>query len=141
VVDRRVWETAVPDTTVTPDERPAEVDSMLSDVPQPPGFDAEPLRRAKTSMDRYQLGARVVSAVGCAWTDRWSEARRAGDRAAEQQAVGALGTSRTWRILTDMDFEGDFPEGVWQAAEDMASGTAPNRWMSVEDGVRNKLGC
>jgi hypothetical protein len=64
------WEPALPNSSIAPRERPAEVDRMLADIPQPPGFDAAPLRRSDAAVDRYQLGAKVAGSVACGWIDR-----------------------------------------------------------------------
>jgi hypothetical protein len=143
VVDDETWEAALPDSSVAPRERAAEVDRMLADIPQPPGFDATPLRRAKAAVDRYQLGAKVAGSVACAWIDRWTEARREGDRAAEREAVEAMATSRKWRVLEDMSAEGDYPEVVWEVADAMASDghIEGGRRMSVGEAAPDALGC
>jgi hypothetical protein len=137
------WEAALPDSSVAPRERPAEVDRMLADIPQPPGFDAAGLRRSDAAVDRYQLGAKVAGSVACGWIDRWGQARRTGDEAAEQEAVDAMSTSRTWRVLDEMNADGDYPEVLWQYADAMASGGTieGGRPMSVEESARDGLGC
>jgi hypothetical protein len=143
VVDADTWEAALPDSSVPPRERAAEIDRMLADIPQPPGFDPAPLRRGDVASDRYQLGARVTGAVACAWIDRWAEARRAGGQVTVNQAVDAMATSRNWRVLGDMNDEGDYPEVLWQYADAMAGdgqieGGKP---MSVEESAPDALGC
>ena len=143
VVREDDWEAALPDSAVPPRERPAEVDRMLADIPQPPGFDAAGLRRSDAAVDRYQLGAKVAGSVACAWIDRWSQARRSGDETAEREAVAAMGSSRNWRVLAEMNAEGDYPEVLWEYADAMASGGTieGGRRMSVEESARDGLGC
>jgi hypothetical protein len=137
------WEAALPDSSVAPRERPAEVDRMLADIPQPPGFDAAGLRRRDTAVDRYQLGAKVAGSVACGWIDRWVQARRTGDEAAEREAVHAMNSSRNWRVLNEMNADGDYPEVLWQYADAMASGGTieGGRPMSVEESAGHGLGC
>ncbi|MDQ3944538.1 MAG: hypothetical protein M3357_05180, partial [Actinomycetota bacterium] len=143
VVDDDTWEEALPSSAVAPKERAAEVDRMLADIPQPPGFDPAPLRRSESTSDRYQLGAKVSGAVACAWIDRWAAARRAGDDATVDEAVEAMATSRDWRVLDEMNDEGDYPEVLWQYADAMADDgrMEGGRPMSVEESVRDGLGC
>jgi hypothetical protein len=142
VVDNDVWEAAQPDSSVTSRERAAEVDRMLADVPQPAGFDAGYLKDGKGVSDRYQLGAKVAGAVACAWIDQWSSARRAGDQAAVDEAVAAMATSRDWKVLNDMNDEGDYSEVLWEYAEAMAGdGTIREGRATVEETAPNALGC
>ena len=143
VVDDDDWEAALPTSSVAPRERAAEVDRMLADIPQPPGFDATRLRRSDVAVDRYQLGAKVAGSVACAWIDRWTEGRRTGDEAAEREAVDAMGTSRNWRVLNEMNSDGDYPEVLWELADAMASDGAVEggRRMSVEESAPDALGC
>lgn len=137
------WEAALPDSAVAPRERPAEVDRMLADIPQPPGFDTAGLRRSAAAVDRYQLGAKVAGSVACAWIDRWAQARRTGDETTEREAVDAMHTSHSWRVLHEMNPDGDYPEVLWQYADAMASGgtIAGGRPMSVEESAPDGLGC
>lgn len=142
VVDDDDWEAALPATSVAPRERPGEVDRMLADIPQPPGYDAAGLRRGP-AVDRYQLGAAVAGSVACGWIDRWTQARRNGDEAAEREAVDAMGTSRNWRVLNEMNPEGDYPEVLWRFADAMASdgNLQEGKPMSVEESAPSSLGC
>jgi hypothetical protein len=137
------WEAALPHSSVAPRERPAEVDRMLGDIPQPPGFDAAGLRRSDVAVDRYQLGAKVAGAVACGWIERWVQARRTGDKAAEREAVEAMNTSRNWTVLAEMNADGDYPEVLWRYADALASGGTimGGRPMSVEESARDGLGC
>jgi hypothetical protein len=137
------WEAALPDSSVAPRERPAEVDRMLADIPQPPGFDAAGLRRSDAAVDRYQLGAKVAGSVACGWIDRWVQAGRTGDEGAEREAVDAMNSSRNWRVLNEMNPDGDYPEVLWQYADAMASGGTieGGRSMSVEESAPDGLGC
>ncbi|MGH9001836.1 MAG: hypothetical protein ACRDYV_01785, partial [Acidimicrobiia bacterium] len=143
VVDEGTWEAAQPDSSVTSRERAAEVDRMLADIPQPPGFDAAGLKADRMVSDRYQLGARVSGAVACAWIDRWAEARRTGDQATVSEAIDAMATSRDWQVLNDMKEEGYYSEVLWEHADAMAGdGTIRGgKDLTVEESAPNALGC
>jgi hypothetical protein len=111
----------------------------------PPRFDVGSLLRAEggTVLDRYQLGAKVTGAVGCAWLERWVASRRAGDAAGIRQAVGALTTSHHWRVLQEMQAAGAWPRVFWQYADAAVAGApvAAGKPLSVEESYRDALGC
>ena len=132
-VDVRTWLAALPAEIVTPgrvDERAAEA---LAGVPLPPGFDAAALDDLGTN-DAYQFGARVTSRVGCAWIAEWQRAKRADDAAALERAGDALRSSHGWKVLHEMDDQGDWPEVFWEIADKVASGDLPT-------GYGQALGC
>jgi hypothetical protein len=132
-VDARTWLAALPAEIVTPervDERAAEV---LADVPLPPGFDTAALKTVGTN-DPYQFGARVTSRVGCGWIAEWLRAKEAGDDAAVKRAADALRSSHKWKVLHQMNDEGDWPEVFWEIADKVAAGTSPA-------GYEGALGC
>jgi hypothetical protein len=144
-VDVDAWLSAMPDSVVKPEGRRNVVLGMLEGVPLPPRFDLGALLRGDkgTVLDRYQLGAQVSGAVGCAWLDRWMTARRAGDEAGLRQAVGALGSSHHWRVLQEMEAAGDYPRVFWEYA-DAAAADAPvmgGKPLTVEESYRGALGC
>jgi hypothetical protein len=143
VVDEVTWEAAMPDRAITPRQRGAVVDRMLVDIPLPPGFDVAPLRQGEAAIDRTQLGVKVAGSVACAWIDRWLQARKDGNEAAGRDATRALGTSRNWQVFKDMQAvpkstedwndRSDYPLGIWQYADAMASGKDfPGGGMSPE---------
>jgi hypothetical protein len=139
------WLSAMPASVVKPDGRSKAVLAMLEGVPLPPHFDLAALLRAGggTVLDRYQLGAKVTGAVGCAWLRSWVDARRAGDAAGIRQAVGALGTSHHWRVLQEMQPAGAWSQVFWEYA-DAAAANAPvagGKPLSVEESYRAALGC
>jgi hypothetical protein len=139
------WLSAMPQSVVKPDGRSKIALAMLDGVPLPPHFDVGSLLQAEggTVLDRYQLGAKVTGAVGCAWLERWVAARRAGDTAAVRQAVGALATSHHWRVLQQMQAEGAWPRVFWEYA-DAAAADAPvmgGKPLPVEESYRDALGC
>ncbi|WBB78256.1 hypothetical protein O7606_18710 [Micromonospora sp. WMMD882] len=132
-VDARSWLAALPPHVVTPetvDERAAEI---LADVPLPPGFDPGKLTMPGAN-DTYQFGVEVIGRVGCGWIAEWLRAKEAGDDAAARRAVDALNGSRKWKVLRQMDVEGDWPEVFWETTDRVAAGRAPDRYQEA-------LGC
>ncbi|RNL60433.1 hypothetical protein EFK50_19045 [Nocardioides marmoriginsengisoli] len=127
------WLQAMPASVVTVRNEATAVATVLDGVPLPPGFVTKGLGTG-VALDPYQFGAKVAGAVACGWLDEWTRARAAGDAEAQQRAVDAMGTSRDWKVLRDMDVEGDYPEVVWGYADRIASGAAPA-------GYRSGLGC
>ncbi len=121
----------LPASFVTAAERPAAIAAMLDPIPVPDGFDKA---IASEEVDRYQLGADVTGAVACAWVKEFAAAKESGDAAAVRAAQAALGTSRDWPILEEMDREGDFPDVVWDIADEVGRGEVP-------EGTEEGLGC
>lgn len=142
-VDEETWLAALPDDTVTPEERAATVDEMLTGVPVHPDARIEPLKRASTTSDRYQLGAQVTSAVACAWIEQWVEARESGDERAAREAVDAMASSKRWPVLEEMKRQGGWSEVVWEYADAMAGdGLVPGgRRMTIVESYLDGLGC
>jgi len=137
------WLSAMPASVVKPASRADAVRGMLDGVPLPPRFDAAALETGGALRDRYQLGAQVVGAVACAWIGRWVDGRRSGDDAAVRQAVGAMATSHDWKILREMQAQGDYPEVLWEYADAMAQ-NAPvpgGKPLTIEESYRQALGC
>lgn len=142
-VETETWLDAMPASVVKPDEAKKVVDEMLADIPVPAGFDKTKLYRHGVS-DRYQLGAGVAGAASCAWIDQWTAAKKSGDKARVQEAVDAMKTSHSWKILREMDKEGDYPEVVWEYADSMAKGKTPGGLTKSPNGetvVNDGLGC
>ncbi len=137
------WLSAMPASVVLPNDREKVVRAMLADIPVPAGFDAARLTAGDAIRERYQLGALVAGAAACAWIEQWVSAKRTGDAAAQAQAVRAMGTSRSWKILREMHPEAGFPRIVWQYADAIAgSGTVMGgRVLTVEESVGDALGC
>ncbi len=48
------------------------------------------------------------------WLEAMPAATDAGDEAATSEAVAAMGTSRDWTILDEVDDGGDWPEFIWE---------------------------
>lgn len=139
-VDIRTWLAAMPGSVVTAGNLDAAVRTALEGVPLPPGFDASPLDRS-LALDPYQFGARLTGLVACGWIEEWQRARAAGDAAAAARAAEALSTSRQWKVLLDMDAEGDYPEVVWEYADAIASGAPAGKGGAPLTGYRGALGC
>jgi len=128
--DQAGFEASLPESSVTGAERGDVVEQMLSDVPVPPDWE----KPDSTETDRYQLGAAVAGSVACQWIAEFERATRSGDQAAASQAADAMATSRDWAILREMDATGDYPEVLWELADEMAAGRVPEGWQGA-------LGC
>ncbi len=96
------WLAAMPPEVVQPATRSAAIARMLTELPEPPGFDPETLQSDTVLSDRFMLGKAVAGAVACDWLGRWQSATQAGDAAAARQAVDALSSARHWPILVQM---------------------------------------
>lgn len=128
-VDQANFEAAMPEEFVTDAERETVIAEMLADVPVPEGFEA-----SSEQSDRYALGAEVTGAVACHWLRQYADLYGSGDEGPKQEAVDALGTSRDWAILQEMDEQGDWPETIWEYADQIARGERP-------ENVNAALGC
>ena len=137
-VDVDTWLSAMPASVIRTGQRAAVVDTMLEDVPLPPGFDRRPLQSATTVSDRYQLGAKVTGAVACAWIDVWAHAREQGDAATVSKAIAAMDTAARWKVLDEMASQGAFPDLVRHYAESMRHADAPG---PLRTGAASGLGC
>src|SRR5882757_3230310 len=127
------WLAAMPASVVKPADARTTVDAMLAGLPLPPGLDKQRLYQQETR-DRYQVGAEVSGAVACGWLDQWVAAKRSGDAQKLKQATDALATSHGWKVLNDMNPEGDYPEVLWGYADQVAQGQDPA-------GYKEGLGC
>jgi hypothetical protein len=132
-VDVKTWLAALPADIVTPDKAQAAAAKLLTGIPLPPGFDPEKVKYEGTN-DPYQFGTRVTSEVGCRWIEEWDRAVRAGDQPARERAAAALKSSHHWKVLNDMNAEGDWPEAFWGYADEIAAGRLPA-------GYKSGLGC
>ena len=138
LVDQDTFEATLPDSFVRSDERSTEIDKILDGI----GGVAHPLlpdgveRSSITSdqSDDYQLGAEISGAVACAWLDEFKAATRAGAEQRVQRAEQVLATTHDWPVLQQMNDRGDYPEVLWQLADQAAAGQLPD-WYA--DG----LGC
>lgn len=128
--DDAAFEASLPADFVTGGERESTISSMLGGVAMPRGFEVPPT----DEKDPYQLGAHVAGSVACAWLDIFAEAKASGDEEAMQRAAAALGDSRGWDVLHEMNTEGDYPEVLWEYADEVGAGRVPQ-------GYRQGLGC
>jgi hypothetical protein len=141
-VDVTTWLEAMPAVVVSADARAAAVEEMLADIPLPEGLDPASLDpRSGAVTSRYDLGAHVTGHVACAWADQWISATKAGDSAAAGQAVEAMGTSRDWEILDEMNEEGEWPETVWEYADALATDGSIHAGMTILENGLPGLGC
>lgn len=146
------WLGAMPPEVLRPAERSAAIAQMLRDIPVPPGFDASSLHfrgmpapsgsalQSESALtDRFMLAKSLTGAVACGWLQRWLSATRAGDGAAAQEAVDAMGTARYWPVLLQMvrekGYRGDalpprgqdWPSEILTAAREIAHGQLRRR--------------
>jgi len=135
-VDRATLLRALPPSAVKPEQRDAMVNRMLAGIPAPPGFDAVALRSSGDISDVYQLGAQVAGAVACAWLDRYYTAIVHHDQGVAQDAVAQLHTAHQWRVLNDMNADGDYPEVLWDIADRLARGEPVS-----QEATSSALGC
>jgi hypothetical protein len=130
-------EATLPAEFVTQAERPAEVEDILAGIERVSRATVPAGTTLDTSLedsDPYQLGAAVAGQYACAWIAEFVDAKGSGDQARADEAARVLGTSRGWPILQEMDAEGDYPEVVWESADEVAAGQVP-------EGYREGLGC
>ncbi|WP_328992896.1 hypothetical protein OG394_01405 [Kribbella sp. NBC_01245] len=120
---------ALPGTVIKPSEAEKVIDAMLSDMPVPSGLDREKLYSA-TPNARYHVAADVTSAVSCNWIDKWIKAKKAGDTAGMKAAVDAMNTSKSWKILKDIEKEGAWSSAIWELADALAAGKNPADYKS-----------
>jgi hypothetical protein len=131
------YEAALPDDFVSKAERRDAVLAMVSGITDAsgagwPGGQAPNL--ASSQQDPYQLGAEVSGSYACAWLGEFAAAERGGDDARAAEAARVLDTSRQWPVLQQMDARGDYPEVVWEYADEVVAGRVP-------DGYEQGLGC
>ncbi len=130
LTDLAGFEATLPESFVVADERAAEINRVLD------GIDAvaDPLlpsgveRSSITSdqNDSYQFGAEIAGAVACAWLDELVDAQQAGDQSRADTAVAVLATSHDWPVLNEMNEAGDYPEVLWQLADEASAGQVPD---------------
>ena len=132
-VDVATWLAAMPPEVVTPGRTDEAAAKVLEGIPLPPKFDRAALSSVGTN-DPYQFGALVVARVGCGWLEEWQRAKTAGDTAALRKADDALRSSHQWKVLQQMNPEGDYPEVFWEIADKTAAGALPA-------GYQQALGC
>jgi hypothetical protein len=138
-VDTDRWLSAMPASVVKAQDRGTAIKQMLQGVTVPPGFDPRDIKGPNLTKDHYQLGAAVVGTVACQWFKRWSDARQAGDRGKEQEAIAALATAKRWPVMKEMAKQGGYPDVLSEFAAAMPSGDWYGR--PLEGDVNSGLGC
>jgi hypothetical protein len=138
-VDTDAWLSAMPASVVKAPNQEIAIEQMLHGITVPPGFDANDVKTANLTKDRYQLGAAVAGTVACQWFRLWSDARKANDGAAEREAVAAMATAKDWPILDEMTRDGDYPDVLLEYAAAMPSGQWYGRPLLGD--VNSGLGC
>lgn len=133
---RAEWDAQVAGHAVTAEERPALVAEILADIPLPDGFDVAVIGSEDVAQTRYQLIARVTSAVWCAWGARWDAALNAGDTASAATAAAALTSSRQWNSLAETIADGDWANAIWDYSQRVSNGDRAV-WAEAQSG----LGC
>lgn len=126
--DVTTWLESLPRKVVRPDGQGTATSRILRGVPLPPGFDQAALPDLGTNTE-YHLATKVIDRVVCGWMvqyDAGGEART--------KALDALGSSPHWPILRRMRTAGDYPEFIWDFADQLAKGTLPQ-------GARDSLDC
>lgn len=136
------WLSAMPESVIELASQEVVIEEMLVGLPLPPGFDRDALAGEAPIMDRYQLGARVVGAVSCAWIERWATALDSGDTATADEAVTALQSSPNWPVIQEMNRSGAYGQVLESYVDAMAAGgeLAPGG-ATVQDTHRDALGC
>lgn len=143
VVDVDSWLTAMPASVIEAADQPAVISDILAGIPLPDGFDTSSLADDAGIKDRYQLGARVVGAVSCAWIEQWVDATEAGNADAAQQATEAMDTSSQWAILQEMNELGEYGNVLQTQVDAMHTDgqVLPPDGPALADSYRDTLGC
>jgi hypothetical protein len=119
------------------------ISDILAGIPLPDGFDTSILADDARIKNRYQLGARVVGAVSCAWIELWVDATEAGNTDAAKQATDAMDTSSQWAILQEMDELGEYGKVLQTQVDAMHTDgqVVPPDGPALADSYRDTLGC
>ncbi len=132
------FDAALPEDYVAQDERSVAAQQVLAGIQAVSGTgfpDGEAWQPgAGASEDRYQFGVEVVGAYTCAWLESYENAVAHDQPALSTEALRVLGTARDWPILEEMDRQGDYPEVVWQIADEARAG-------DLQPWYREGLGC
>jgi hypothetical protein len=113
-VETAEWEAALPQRVVTPAQRAAALDEMLTDVVVPEGFDPRIIGENLTQ-DRVELAGTAANRVVCAWLDRFFTAPEGSPEAAE--ALDAISSIPSWPVTAEIEdaaanpIEGYIPSG------------------------------
>ncbi len=99
-VETAEWEAALPERVVTPPQRPAALEEILTDVLVPEGFDPRVVNETLTQ-DRTELAGTVANRVVCAWLDRFFTAPEGSPEAAE--ALDAIASIPSWPVTAEVE--------------------------------------
>jgi hypothetical protein len=144
------FESALPSSFVSSEDRPAAVRKILDGIEEVTGVTVPAgttLDTRSDQQDPYQLGADIAGQYACAWISEFAHAKSAGDQARADEAARVMGTSRQWPVLQEMDAEGDFSEVIWDYADTIGAGELPGNdkgEVSVDSAlasVAEGLGC
>jgi hypothetical protein len=144
------FESALPSSFVTADDRPAAVRAILDGIEGVTGVTVPAgttLDTRSDEQDPYHLGADIAGQYACAWISEFAHAKSSGDQARADEAARVMGTSRQWPVLQEMDAEGDFSEVIWDYADTISAGQVPGNdkgEVSVDSAlasVTEGLGC
>ena len=137
LVSLEEFESALPSSFLTSDDRPAAVKEILGGIEDVTGVTVPAgttLDTRSEEQDPYHLGADIAGQYACAWISEFADAKGGGDQARADEAARVMGTSRQWPVLQEMNSDGDYPEVVWEYADQMAVGQVP-------EGYDEGLGC
>jgi hypothetical protein len=115
------WLATLPAGTVLPDQLDTAIDDVLRGVPIPDGFDVTALRASVVPASKYNLIARVLGSLTCAWID---QATSQAGTPAGQRARDALATARGWPALAEIEGQGGYASVLWDTAARVANGDA-----------------
>ena len=122
------FESALPSSFVTAEDRPAAVKAILDGIEEVSGATVPAgttLDTRSDEQDPYQLGADIAGQYACAWIAEFADAKGAGDQARADEAARVMGTSRQWPVLQEMNAQGDYSEVVWDYADTIGAGQIP----------------
>jgi hypothetical protein len=131
------FESSLPPSFVTADDRPGAVQQILEGIEGVTGVTVPAgttLDTQSDEQDPYQLGADIAGQYACAWIAEFADAKAHGEQARADEAARVMGTSRQWPVLRQMNAAGDYPEVVWEYSDDLGKGQVP-------EGYADGLGC
>jgi hypothetical protein len=121
-VDTQTWLEAMPAAVVKASSFPETVEEMTKGIPLPKTFAISRVPDEGLTIDREQVVFKVAGVVSCLWLRQWGAAINSGDTAAAREAVAAMGTSRHWKVLTEVEPTNGYSPLVWEIAAAMKKG-------------------
>ena len=123
---------------MTEDERAVAAEQILGEIRAVSGAgfpDGTSLQLGEgDAKDHYQFGAEVVGAYACAWLEEFENAKTHDQPARRTRRRECSAPRASWPILKQMNADGDYPEVVWELADEVVAGQVP-------DWYREGLGC